>query len=360
MRQSTTAFNWRKITESKPFFPLAALVIILLFDLIFIPNFFRISFQQGHLYGSLVDILRNSIPVVALSIGMTLVIATGGVDLSVGATMAIVSSVAALLINPFITGTSLSGIQNDPTFSQTPFWLVILLPLIIASICGLWNGLLVAYGKIQPMVATLILMISGRGIAQLITNSQKIQIFYNPFIFIGNGWLILPFSFYIVTILFVIAWLLSRRTSIGLFIESVGVNSRSSLFSGINEKVVKLFAYVFCGFCAGVAGLIDTSNIRTSDASSLGLNLELDAILAVVIGGTLLGTGGRYSLMASVIGGVVMQAVTTTMYAIGVSANSLLAVKGVVVILLILLYSQQAQEFFRKITKQNRVKESKP
>jgi ribose/xylose/arabinose/galactoside ABC-type transport system permease subunit len=358
MRPPTPTNNLRKITESKLFFPIAALVIILLFNLLFIPNFFRISWQQGHLYGSLIDILRNSIPVVVLSIGMTLVIATGGVDLSVGAIMAIVSSVAALLINPFITGTSLSGIQNNPTFSHSPFWLVILLPLIIASICGLWNGLLVSYGKIQPMVATLILMISGRGIAQLITNSQKIQILYKPFVFIGNGWLILPFSVYIAAILFVVAWLLSRRTSIGIFIESVGINARSSLFSGINEKKIKLFAYIFCGFCAGVAGLIDTSNISTSDASSLGLNLELDAILAVVVGGTLLGTGGRYSLMASVIG-VVMQTVTTTMYAMGVSANSLLAVKGVVVILLILLYSQQVQELIRKITGQDRKKESK-
>jgi galactofuranose transport system permease protein len=359
MRKSRPINNWRKITESKLFFPTAALAIILIFDLLFIPNFFRITFQQGHLYGSLIDILRNSMPVVALSIGMTLVIATGGVDLSVGAIMAIVSSVAALLINPFITGTSLSGIQNDSNYSNSPFWLVIILPLIVAIICGLWNGMLVSFGKIQPMVATLILMISGRGIAQLITNSQKIQIFYKPFVFIGHGWLILPFSFFIVTALFIIAWLLSRRTSIGLFIESVGVNARSSLFSGINEKIVKLFAYVFCGFCAGVAGIIDTSNISTSDASSLGLNLELDAIIAVVIGGTLLGTGGRYSLMGSVIGGLVMQAVTTTMYAIGVSANSLLAVKGVVVILLILLYSQQAQEFIRKITGQNRIKEPK-
>ena len=157
------------------------------------------------------------------------------------------------------------------TYSNSPFWLVILLPLVVGTICGLWNGLLVSYGKIQPMVATLILMISGRGIAQLITNSQKIQIFYKPFVFIGHGWIILPFSFYIVAILFVLAWLLSRRTSIGLFIESVGVNARSSLFSGINEKMVKLFAYVFCGFCAGVAGIIDTSNISTSDASNLGI-----------------------------------------------------------------------------------------
>jgi simple sugar transport system permease protein len=233
------------------------------------------------------------------------------------------------------------------------------LPVIVAIICGLWNGLLVSYGKIQPMVATLILMISGRGIAQLITNSQKIQIFYGPFVYIGNGWILLPFSLFIVAFLYALAWLVTRRTSIGLFVESVGINSRSSFFSGIDEKKIKLFAYMFCGFCAGIAGLIGTSNISTSDATSMGLNLELDAILAVVIGGTLLGTGGRFSLLASVIGGLVMQAVTTSMYAIGVSANSILAVKGVVVILLILLYSQQVQDLIRKITGQTRLKETR-
>lgn len=359
MRQSKTSFDWEKIIESKLFFPIAALALVLLIDLIIMPGFFTITFLQGHLYGNLIDILRNSTPTMALAIGMTLVIATGGVDLSVGAIMAIVSSVAALLMNPFVLGTQLQAIKNDPTYSYSPFWLVILLPLIVATICGLWNGLLVTFGKIHPMVATLILMISGRGIAQLITNSQKIQIFYAPFVYIGNGWILVPFSLYLVVLLFVLGWVLTRRTSIGLFVESVGINARSSLFSGIDENKVKLFAYMFCGFCAGIAGLISTSNISTSDATSMGLNLELDAILAVVIGGTLLGLGGRFSLLASVIGAVVMQAVTTSMYAIGVSANSILAVKGVVVILLILLYAQQVQDFIRGIARQTRMKETK-
>jgi ribose/xylose/arabinose/galactoside ABC-type transport system permease subunit len=359
MTRYKSPFTWRKVAESRLLFPLVALAVILLIDLMIIPNFFRISFQQGHLFGNLIDILRNSTPVIALAIGMTLVIATGGVDLSVGAIMAIVSSVAALLMNPFVLGTQLEAIKNDPTYSYSPFWVVLVLPMIVATICGLWNGLLVAYGKIQPMVATLILMISGRGIAQLITNSQRIQIFYKPFSYIGNGWLLLPFSLYLVAILYAVSWLVTRRTSIGLFIESVGVNARSSLFSGIDEKKIKLFAYAFCGFCAGIAGMIDTSNISTSDATQLGLNLELDAILAVVIGGTLLGSGGRFSLLASIIGALVMQAVTTSMYAIGVSANSLLAVKGVVVILLILLYSQQVQELVRRITGRAIVKETK-
>ena len=199
------------------------------------------------------------------------------------------------------------------------------------------------------MVATLVLMIAGRGIAQLITNAIKIIIFNDAFAYIGNGFIVLPFSLYIVAAVFVAAWLLTRRTAIGLFIESVGVNFRSSFYSGINEKRVKMFAYAFCGLCAGIAGLIAVSSIRTSDANQIGLYTELDAILAVVIGGTVLGAGGRFSLLGSAIGGLIIQATTTSMYAIGVPASAITAVKAVVVIVVILLYSQQAEDAVRAL-----------
>jgi ribose/xylose/arabinose/galactoside ABC-type transport system permease subunit len=255
-------------------------------------------------------------------------------------------------MNPVIIGVKLPPdlmkFINDPNFTYAPLWEVILVTLIVATICGAWNGLLVAYGRIQPMVATLILMIAGRGIAQLITNGVRIQIFYEPYAFIGNGWLILPFPLYIVAFVYLFAWVLTRKTAIGMFIESVGVNFRSSFFSGIDEKKIRLLAYTFCGFCAGVAGLVASSNIRTSDANNIGLYYELDAILAVVIGGTLM-SGGRFSLLASVVGGLVMQATTTSMYSIGVPANAILAIKGLVVIFVILLYSEQVRGFVRRI-----------
>ena len=355
MTQSKSSFTWRKITESKLFFPFIALALILLFDLIFIPRFFALTTQEGHLYGNLVDVLRNGSCVMLLGIGMTLVIATGGVDLSVGAVMAIAASVAAVMMNPVIIGLklppNLMKFINDPNFTYSPLWAVILVTLIVATICGLWNGLLVAYGRIQAMVATLILMIAGRGIAQLITNGVRIQIFYEPYAFIGQGWIVLPFSLYIVAAVFAIAWVLTRKTAIGMFIESVGINFRSSYFSGIDEKKIKLLAYTFCGFCAGVAGLVASSNIKTSDAYNIGLTFELDAILAVVIGGTLM-AGGRFSLFASIVGALVMQAITTSMYAIGVPAFALQAIKGVVVVLVILLYSEQVRGLLHKITAQ--------
>jgi galactofuranose transport system permease protein len=226
---------------------------------------------------------------------------------------------------------------------------VIAAALLVSIVCGLWNGVLVAYLRIQPMVATLILMISGRGIAQLITNGLRVQITYTPYAFIGQGWLILPFSLYIVAFVFALTWLLTRKTAIGLFIESVGTNFRSSFFSGINEKRIKLMVYTFCGFCAGIAGLVASSNIRTSDANNIGLTTELDAILAVVIGGTSM-NGGRFSLLASMIGALVMQAITQSMYAIGVPAFALQAIKAIVVILVILLYSEQVKSLFRRVS----------
>lgn len=346
-KSNTKSFTWQKITSSRLFFPLVAMALVLLFDFIFIPGFFKIENRDGNLYGSLIDILRNGSTVSLLAIGMTLVIATGGVDLSVGAVMAIAASVAGILMNP-------SALKNevffvtDPTYTFQPLWIVITVSLLVSIICGLWNGMLVAYMKIQPMVATLILMIAGRGIAQLITNGLRVQITYRPFAYIGQGWFIMPFSLYLVTAILLLTWLFTRRTAIGMFIESVGINSRSSFFSGINEKRIKLLAYIFCGFCAGIAGLVACSNVRTSDSNKIGLFMELDAILAVVIGGTSM-SGGRFSLLASVIGGLFMQSVTQTMYAIGVPAFALQAIKALVVIIVILLLSEQVQGFMRGI-----------
>jgi simple sugar transport system permease protein len=344
MKARVTRPTWRSIAENKLTFPLAILAAILLFDILHDPTFFNLTIIDGHLYGSLVDIVRNAAPIMLLSIGMTLVIATGGVDLSVGAVMAISASVAALLINPdFLAG------SRDAAYTFLPLPIIIVVTLGVAALCGLWNGSLVAYGGIQPMVATLILMIAGRGIAQLLTSGTRIQIFYEPYAYLGSGWVIVPVSLVIVATVYVVTWVFTRRTALGMFIESVGINARSSFYSGVNEKRVKLVAYAVSGLCAGIAGLVASSNIRTSDANNIGLNYELDAILAVVIGGTALGAGGRFSLLASVVGAIVIQAITTSMYSVGVPANALLTIKGFVVIVVILLLSAQLREFVGRL-----------
>lgn len=199
------------------------------------------------------------------------------------------------------------------------------------------------------MVATLILMVAGRGIAQLITNGQIMTIYYTPYFFFGNGFILgLPVSIYIVAIIFLLAWLLVRKTSIGLFIESVGGNAKASFYSGISEKNIKLFVYVFCGFCAAIAGLILSSYLHSADGNNNGLNYELDAILAVVIGGTLM-TGGRFSLFSSVLGALIIWTFTITMYTFGVPANALLAGRAVLVLVVILLYSDYARRFLNRL-----------
>jgi ribose/xylose/arabinose/galactoside ABC-type transport system permease subunit len=340
---------FRRVRESRLFWPLVAWLLILIIDAIFLPGFFKIGILDGHLYGNLIDVLNNSAPLMLVAIGMTMVIATGGVDLSVGAVIAISAAMGAVLINPAL-GTQL--ISNDiltKDMTNTPLWLIILADLAAGTLCGLWNGLLVSRGKIQPMVATLILMVAGRGIAQLITNGQIMTIYYTPYFFFGNGFILgLPVSLYIVAVVFLIAWVLVRKTSIGLFVEAVGINAKSTYYSGISEKNVKLLAYTFCGFCAAIAGLILSSYVHSADGNNNGLNYELDAILAVVIGGTLM-TGGRVSVFASMIGALIIWTFTITMYTFGVPANALLAGRAVLVLVVILLYSDYARRFMNKI-----------
>jgi galactofuranose transport system permease protein len=193
-------------------------------------------------------------------------------------------------------------------------------------------------------------MVGGRGIAQLITNGQIMTIYYTPYFWFGNGFILgLPVSIYIVAVVFILVWVLVRKTSIGLFIESVGINSKSSYYSGISEKNVKLIAYTLCGFCSSIAGLILSSYVHSCDGNNIGSFYELDAILSVVIGGTLM-AGGLFSIFASIIGAIIIWAFTLTMYTIGVPANALLAGKGVLVLAVILLYSEYAKKLIDRFT----------
>jgi len=340
---------FKRIREDRLFWPLVALTLILIVDAIFAPGFFKIGILEGHLYGNLVDVFNNSAPLMLVALGMTLVIATGGVDLSVGAVIAISAAMGAVLINPALGNALISNAILTKDATNTPLWLIVLADLGAGTLCGLWNGLLVSRGKIQPMVATLILMVAGRGIAQLITNGQIMTIYYTPYWWFGNGFILgLPVAIYIVVVMFLLAWVLVRRTSIGLFIESVGINAKSTYYSGISEQNIKLFAYTFCGFCAAIAGLILSSYVHSADANNIGLNYELDAILAVVIGGTLM-SGGRFSLLASVIGALIIWTFTITMYTFGVPANALLAGRAVLVLVVILLYSDYARRILNRL-----------
>lgn len=334
---------WERIRNNSLFWPLVALALVMGFNLLFTPNFFRLEIKDGHLFGSLVDVLNRGAPLMLMAIGLTAVIATAGVDLSVGAVAAISAAVATRLVG------------NVTDVTATPLPLVIVVSLGVAILCGLWNGLLVSRANIQPMVATLVLMVAGRGIAQLITDGQIITVYYPPFFYFGAGYLLgLPFTLFIVAAVFLFAWLMTRRTAIGLFVESVGTNASSSYFSGVNEKNIKLVAYVFCSFCAGIAGIIISSNVKSADANNVGLYMELDAILAVVIGGTLM-SGGRFSLAGSVFGALLIQSVTTTIYAFGVPPEVVLVVKSLVVLFVVLLYSEPMKVALDKLARRKGV-----
>jgi simple sugar transport system permease protein len=350
---------FRRFRESQIFWPLVAWIIILVFDAIVDPSFFKLGIIEDptygkHLYGNLVDIFNNGAPLMLVAIGMTLVVATGGVDLSVGAVIAISAAMGAVLINPALGKELISNEILTRNATNTPLVIIILADLLAGTLCGLWNGLLVSRGKIQPMVATLILMVAGRGIAQLITNGQIMTIYYTPYFWFGNGYILgLPVSIYIVGLVLILGWFLVRKTSIGLFIETVGTNAKSAYYNGINEKNVKLLAYMFCGFCGAIAGLILSSYVHSADGNNNGLNYELDAILAVVMGGTLM-TGGRFNLLASAIGAVVIWTFTVTVYHLGVPANALLAAKAILVLVVILLYSDYTRQFVNRITSKRR------
>ncbi len=299
--------------------PLIALVALLVLNLAFTPSFFALRFQDGHLYGSLVDILRNGAPTLLIALGMTLVIATRGIDLSVGAVAAIAGAVTCTHIAS--TGDAVGGMA---------------LALGLCAVLGLWNGFLVSVLGIQPIIATLVLMTAGRGMAMLMTEGQIVTVNNDVFRQVGAGFLVLPIAILISLAALAGVALMTRRTALGMLIEAVGVNPEASRLAGVRSRTIIWTVYVFSALCSCVAGLMIASNVNAADANNAGLWIEMDAILAVVIGGTSL-AGGRYSLTGTLVGALVIQTLTTTVYTIGVPPETTLVFKAAVVIVVCLL-----------------------
>jgi len=301
---------------------LLVLLLILPLNAIVSPGFFNITLQDGRLFGSVIDILNRGAPVALLTLGMTLVIATRGIDLSVGAVMAIAGAVAATSVN-----------AGHSAFVSVMF------ALAAGLGCGLWNGLLVAALQIQPIVATLILMVAGRGIAQLIAEGRIVTFVDPHLISLGGGSLFgFPMPFIIVLIAAAITAILVRLTALGLFIEAVGVNAKSSRLAGVNTHATLIFVYIWSGLLAALAGVIAAADIRGADANNAGLWLELDAILAVVIGGTSL-LGGRFALSLALVGALTIQALKTGILRAGFPPEFNLIVMAVAVAVVLCLQS---------------------
>ena len=283
------------------FWPLLGLVALVLLNAVHDLGFLKVTLLEGHLYGVPVDILTQGSRTLLVALGMTLVIATGGVDLSVGSVVAIAGAICAVLLQG---GHSLT--------------LTLAAALGAGLLAGAANGLLVARLGVQPIVATLILMVAGRGVAQLIVNGQVVIIQHSVFEYLANGFLLgLPVAPLLVTALYLITHFALRRTAIGLFIEAVGDNEIASRFAGLAASRIKALAYVFCGAGAALTGVLAAANIRAADAYRAGENLELDAIFAVVVGGTAL-TGGRFVILGTAVGALLIQTLATTMYNLGV------------------------------------------
>ncbi|WP_449063406.1 ABC transporter permease [Planomonospora algeriensis] len=315
------------------FWPAAVLVLLLAANVAFTPGFLSIEMKDGHLYGSLIDIFRFGAPLILVAIGMTLVIATGGIDLSVGSVVAISGALACLHI---------SGLpdQNDVGGVLTAVGLALGLALVL----GAWNGFLVAGIGIQPIIATLIIMVAGRGLAQLITDGQIVTVNSASYKLIGGGyWLTLPFGILIVLAVLALTAFLTRRLALGLLVESIGGNATASRLAGIRSRGLTVTVYAFCALCAGIAGLMISSNVSSADGNNAGLWIELDAILAVVIGGTSL-MGGRFSLGGTVLGALVIQTLTTTIYSIGIPPETTLLFKALVVTVVCLVQSPAFRE----------------
>ncbi len=295
-------------------------------------NFLSVTLQDGRLVSPVIDIVKNGSYGLVLALGMTLVIATGGIDLSVGTVMAVAGGWAARLL-------------LDGHGAAT----AVMAALAAALACGLVNGLLVAGARIQPIVATLVMMVAGRGLAQLLTGGKVVQIPPGGFQWMGHGLIAgLPVAPLLVTALYLVTWAGLRRSAAGLFLEAAGDNPTASRFAGLATGRVRCLAYVGCGVCAGLAGLIKISDIGSADPFGMGSTMELDAIFAVVVGGTAL-SGGRLCLLGSFFGALLLQTLTVTMFYLGVPSAVAPVPKAVVIIAACLAQSETTRRWFARL-----------
>jgi galactofuranose transport system permease protein len=319
--ESAARFDWRAFLTR--YGTLVALALLILFNLAFTPNF--ATWQTLNVN------LTQVCAIVIVGVGMTLVIATGGIDLSVGSLMAISGALAPLIF--------MGRIVPMPHL-YVGVALAFVIPVLVAGAFGWFNGWLVTRLRIQPIIATLVLFIAGRGIAQVMTNGN-LQVFRNPdFQFIGLGRIFgIPFqAILMIVIVALAAWVL-RRTVFGRQILAIGGNEKAARLAGIPVAAIKRRVYAISGLCAGVAGLIVIAQNSASDANLVGLGMELDAIAAVAVGGTLL-TGGRASIIGTLIGALIIQLVEYSLLANGVPDAAALVAKAGIIVLAVWLQRQ--------------------
>lgn len=333
--------------------PIIALIALGIFNFIKDPAFFEITL--GHnaagfpvLSGYLITILDFGSELAILAMGMTLVTAaSGGQDISVGAGIAVAGSVILrVLCGPTARAEEL----------QAPVIVAFLVGCVAAMLVGAFNGVLVAFFKIPPMVATLIMFTAGRSIAAWV-NNNVLPVVYDPSFKIFGEFIPgipIPTPVFIMLGCCIIMGLLLRFTTLGLYTQAVGINESSAKLNGLNPKLVKFMTFVILGVCVAIVGLIKVSRISTINYSVVAKDIEMDAILAVALGGNAL-SGGKFNMTASILGAYVIQALTTTLYKMQVSSDALPAYKAVVVIILVVFSAPTVRNgishMFAKLTK---------
>ena len=323
--------------------PAAALVVLVIINAIANPNFLAITVRDGRLYGAPIDILRSNAPLMLVALGMTIVIATRGIDLSVGAIMAVSGAVALEFI----------AASGEPGAMSTVL-IAVVVGVGVALVLGVWNGFLVSVMGIQPIIAPLVLMLAGRGAALLITQGKITTVNSDPLSFLSSGYaLAIPFAFILAAVVVAAVSLVERRTALGVLTESVGINPEASRLAGVRSRGIIWGAYVLSGALAGLAGVIYAANTSAADANNAGVFIELYAILAVVLGGTSL-MGGKFSIAGTVLGVLIIGTLNTTILFIGIPPAQAPVFFAVVVALVVVAQSPRFKTLFTRLAAQRR------
>ena len=282
-----------------------AVVVLVVFNLIFTSNFLSATNFRTQ--------LLQAAPVVIVALGMALVIGTEGVDLSVGAVMALAGAMIPLYLGYGVIA-------------------AIAVALLVGLLAGMFNGFLVAYVGVQPIVATLAFLVGGRGLALVITHGELTDVDNSTMDALGgNNVLGVPVTVLVAAVLAVLVGILVQRSTFGRRLVAVGGNRNASALAGLPVRKVLFGVYAISGVLAGVAGVLATARLGASDPTHTGLLLELSAITAVVVGGTPL-TGGRVRILGTVMGAILMQLVRATLIKHNLPDSSTQMVQAVIII----------------------------
>jgi ribose/xylose/arabinose/galactoside ABC-type transport system permease subunit len=315
------AADWRsKLSDRRAVFTwirehgvYVALLLLVLYNVVATTNFVTVDTMQ---------LLFSQLPpVIIVSLGMAMVIGTGGVDLSVGATMAIASAVLAKVV-----------IAPKQGGFGAPIAVAIIVAVLAGLLVGVFNGVVVSVARVQPIVATLGVLVAGRGIALVITGGALVELFVPFFSTVRLGkFLGIPYVMIVAVLLAVLVSFLVRRTAFGYRLLAIGGNRRASMLAGLPVKRTLITVYALSGTLAAVAGVIATARLRASDPSFIGLLYELSAITAVVVGGTAL-NGGRVRVLGTVTGAILIQLLETTLVSHNAPDSVARMVEGFIII----------------------------